>query len=240
MLLGEQKRKADMVEKQLTVHSSQFTGQKEKIINLPLSKKDVMGLNAGDVVLINGLIVTGRDTIHKFLFYERPPKKDIPFNLSGTILYHCGPIVIPLHPPLPSTFTEVRGLKKGGRGNFRVIASGPTTSIRVETYEHRIISSYGLRGIMGKGGMCERTLGAMKKNGCVYFHTIGGAAAYLADRVKRVVDVWKLEEFGVPEAMWLLEVENFPAIVTMDAYGKNLHNDIARKSYNEVKRLIKK
>ncbi len=212
-----------MVERQSAVHSPQSTVKKERIIiNLPLSKKDVMGLNAGDVVLINGMIVTGRDKIHKFLFYERPPKKDIPFNLSGTILYHCGPIV-----------------KKSDSG-YKIIAAGPTTSIRVETYEHRIISSYGLRGIMGKGGMCERTLDAMKKNGCVYFHTIGGAAAYLADRVKRVVDVWKLEEFGVPEAMWLLEVENFPAIVTMDAYGKSLHNDIAKKSYNEVKRLIKK
>ncbi len=202
---------------------------KEKIINLPLTKKDVMGLHAGDVVLINGMIVTGRDKIHKFLFYERPSKKDIPFNLSGTIIYHCGPIVIPPHPPL----------EKGGRGDFRVIASGPTTSIRVETYEHRIISSYRIRGIMGKGGMCERTLDAMKKNGCVYFHTIGGAAAYLADRVKRVVDVWKLEEFGVPEAMWLLEVENFPAIVTMDAHRRSLHSDIAKKSGSALKKLIK-
>ena len=192
-----------------------------KIINLPLTKKDVMGLNAGDVVLINGMIVTGRDKIHKFLFYERPSKKDIPFNLSGTVLYHCGPIV-----------------KKSDSG-YKIIASGPTTSIRVETYEHRIISSYGIRGIMGKGGMCERTLDAMKKNGCVYFHTIGGAAAYLADRVKRVVDVWKLEEFGAPEAMWLLEVENFPAIVTMDAHGRSLHSDIAMKSGSALKKLIK-
>lgn len=210
-----------MVERHSAVRSPQSTVKKEKIINLPLSKKDVMGLNAGDVVLINGMIVTGRDKIHKFLFYERPLKKDIPFNLSGTILYHCGPIV-----------------KKSDSG-YKIIASGPTTSIRVETYEHRIISSYGIRGVMGKGGMCERTLDAMKKNGCVYFHTIGGAAAYLADRVKRVVDVWKLEEFGVPEAMWLLEVENFPAIVTMDAHGKSLHSDIAKKSGSALKKLIK-
>jgi fumarate hydratase class I len=215
MLLGQQKRKADMVEKQFTV-------QKEKVINLPLSKRDVMGLNAGDVVLINGMIVTGRDKMHKFLFYERPPKKDIPFNLSGTVLYHCGPIV-----------------KKSDSG-YKIIASGPTTSIRVETYEHRIISSYGIKGIMGKGGMGERTLDAMKKSGCVYFHTIGGAAVYLADKVKRVIDVWKLEEFGVPEAMWLMEVENFPAIVTMDAYGRSLHKEIEKKSLNNLERLIAK
>ncbi|MDO8747381.1 MAG: FumA C-terminus/TtdB family hydratase beta subunit [Thermodesulfovibrionales bacterium] len=214
-----------MVEKKLKVKNSPASGglkvKKQKIINLPLSKKDVMGLNAGDVVLINGVIVTGRDKMHKFLFYERPSKKDIPFNLSGTILYHCGPIV-----------------KKSDSG-YKIVASGPTTSIRVETYEHRIISLYGIRGVMGKGGMCEHTLDAMKKNGCVYFHTIGGAAAYLADRVKRVVDVWKLEEFGVPEAMWLLEVENFPAIVTMDAYGRSLHNDIAMKSGSALTKLIK-
>lgn len=213
-----------MVEEKLKVKSSPASGglkvQKVKKINLPLTKKDALSFNAGDVVLINGMIVTGRDKIHKFLFHERPSKKDIPFNLSGTILYHCGPIV-----------------KKSDSG-YKIIASGPTTSIRVETYEHRIISSYGIRGVMGKGGMCERTLDAMKKNGCVYFHTIGGAAAYLADRVKRVVDVWKLEEFGVPEAMWLLEVENFPAIVTMDAHGRSLHNDIAKKSGSALKKLI--
>jgi fumarate hydratase class I len=93
---------------------------------------------------------------------------------------------------------------------------------------------------MGKGGMGERTLDAMKKSGCVYFHTIGGAAVYLADKVKRVIDVWKLEEFGVPEAMWLMEVENFPAIVTMDAYGRSLHKEIEKKSLNNLERLIAK
>ena len=209
-----------MVEEKLKVQNSKFKVQQKKIINLPLSKKDVFNLKVGDMVLINGMIVTGRDKMHKFLFYERPLKKDIPFNLSGTVLYHCGPIV-----------------KKSDSG-YKIIASGPTTSIRVETYEHRIISSYGIRGIMGKGGMCERTLEAMKKNGCVYFHTIGGAAAYLADRVKRVVDVWKLEEFGVPEAMWLLEVENFPAIVTMDAHGRSLHKEIEKVSLSNLKKLL--
>src|SRR5574340_85063 len=119
MLLGQQKRKADMVERQSAVRSPQSAVKKEKIINLPLTKKDVMGLNAGDVVLINGMIVTGRDKMHKFIFYEKLSKKDIPFNLSGAVLYHCGPIV-----------------KKSDSG-YKVIASGPTTSIRVETYEHR-------------------------------------------------------------------------------------------------------
>ncbi|MEW6416723.1 MAG: FumA C-terminus/TtdB family hydratase beta subunit [Nitrospirota bacterium] len=189
-------------------------------INLPLTKDAVYSINVGDMVLINGTLVTGRDRVHKYLFNERPSKKELPINIEGTILYHCGPIV--------------RKTKKG----FELIAGGPTTSMRVEMYEHQIISEYGLGGIMGKGGMGKQTLNALKKNGCAYFHTIGGAAVYLADRVKRVVDVWKLEEFGATEAMWVLEVEEFPAIVTMDAHGRSLHEEIEKKSYKEFKRLI--
>jgi len=217
-----------MVTEQLSAISYQLSGKKAKTINLPLTKKDAMKLKVGDVVLINGLIVTGRDKVHKFLFNGKNQKKDMPFNLTGTILYHCGPIVIPPRPPL------VKGM------DYKVIAAGPTTSMRVEMYEHKIISDYGLRGIMGKGGMGEHTLKAVKAKGCVYLHTIGGAAAYLADRIKRVVDVWKLEEFGMTEAMWLLEVENFPAIVTMDAHGKSLHKEVEKKSFLALKKLIGK
>ncbi len=191
-----------------------------KRINLPLTKEDVLSLHTGDIVLINGLIITGRDKLHKFLFNEKPSKEKIPFNLEGTIFYHCGPII-----------------RKTGKG-FNLIAGGPTTSIRVEMYEHQIISEYGLRGIMGKGGMGRQTLNALKENGCVYLHTVGGAGVYLADRVKRVVNVWKLEEFGKTEAMWVFDVENFPAIVTMDAHGRSLHEEIEKKSYREFKRLV--
>lgn len=217
-----------MVNEKLKIKSSKFKVQKEKTINLPLTKKDVLKLKVGDVVLINGMIVTGRDRIHEFLFNEKPLKKDIPFNLDGAILYHCGPIIIPPRPPL----------LKGGWGDYRVIAAGPTTSMRVEMYEYKIISSYGLRGIMGKGGMGKHTLKAMKEKGCVYLHTIGGAAVYLAERIKRVIDCWKIEEFGATEAMWLLEVEGFPAIVTMDADGKSLHKEIEQHSYIEFKELL--
>jgi fumarate hydratase class I len=193
---------------------------KIKKINLPLTKDDVLKLNVGDMVLINGQLLTGRDKLHKFLVNERPLKKQIPFDLEGTILYHCGPII-----------------KKTPKG-FELIAGGPTTSTRVEMYEHLIISKYGFRGVMGKGGMGRQTLNAMKENGCVYLHTIGGAAVYLADRVKRVVDVWKLEEFGMTEAMWVFDVEGFPAIVTMDAHGRSLHEDIEQRSYSALKRLM--
>jgi tartrate/fumarate subfamily iron-sulfur-dependent hydro-lyase beta chain len=194
--------------------------EKNKTINLPLTKAEVLTLKVGDMVLINGQIVTGRDKLHKYLFNKGPSKKDIPFNLEGTILYHCGPII-----------------KKTPKG-FKLVAGGPTTSMRVEMYEHRIISEYGLRGVMGKGGMGTQTLKALKENGCVYLHTIGGAAAYLAERVKRVVGVWKLEEFGMTEAMWILEVKDFPAIVTMDARGKSLHEEIEKISFREFKKLI--
>ena len=195
--------------------------KKAKTINLPMTKDDVLSLKVGDLVLINGKLVTGRDEVHKFLFNEKPSKKQIPFNLQGTILYHCGPII-----------------KKTEKG-FKLIAGGPTTSMRVEMYEYQIISDYGIRGIMGKGGMGRKTMNALKENGCVYLHTIGGSAVYLADRVKRVVDVWKLDEFGMTEAMWVFDVKEFPAIVTMDAHGKNLHEEIERRSYNALKKLVR-
>jgi len=197
-----------------------FNVEEKKIIKLPLTKKDVLSMNVGDRVLLNGQIVTGRDKVHKFLFNERPGIKEIPFNLKGAVLYHCGPII-----------------KKTG-GGFELIAGGPTTSIRVEMYEHQIISDYGIRGIMGKGGMGRKTLKALKENSCVYLHTISGAAVYLADRIKRVAGVWKLEGFGMAEAMWVFDVEEFPAIVTMDAHGRSLHEEIEKISYRELKRLI--
>ncbi len=191
-----------------------------KTIKLPMTEEDVLSLKIGDVALINGRIITGRDKLHKFLFNTRPAKGEIPFDLEGTILYHCGPIV-----------------RKTSKG-FVLVAGGPTTSMRVEMYEYRIISEYGIRGVMGKGGMGDRTLNALRENRCVYLNTMGGAAVYLANKVKEVVGVWKLEEFGMTEAMWVLDVKDFPAIVTMDARGGNLHDKIRRDSHREFERLI--
>jgi fumarate hydratase subunit beta len=197
------------------------TMNKTKIITLPLTEDAARSLHAGDMVFINGLIVTGRDKLHNYLFNEKPPKKSIPFHLEGSIIYHCGPIV-----------------KRTAKG-FQLIASGPTTSMRLEMYEPRIISEYGVKGIMGKGGMGKQTLHALRKNGCVYLHTIGGAAVYLADRVQKVVDVWKFDEFGMTEAMWLFDVKDFPAIVTMDSHGRSLHDELKETSYRELKKLIR-
>lgn len=193
--------------------------RKTKNLELPLTKEEVLSLNVGDMVFIKGQIVTGRDMIHRFLFNERPSKQEIPFNLEGGILYHCGPVM------------------KKTRNGFELVAGGPTTSMRVEMYEYRIIADYGIRGIMGKGGMGRQTMNALKEFGCVYLHTIGGAAVYLAERVKKVLGVWKLKEFGMAEAMWLLDIENFPAIVTMDAHGHSLHEKVKRESGQRFKML---
>lgn len=187
-------------------------------LDLPLSEDDVLGLNAGQLVLLRGRLVTGRDRLHKFLFHERPPREDIPFDLEGSVLYHTGPVI------------------KDGR----VIAAGPTTSIRVEMYEPWVIERYGLRGVMGKGGMGRATLEALRKFKAVYFQTIGGAAAYLADRIKGLEGGWKAGEFGAAEAMWALDVEDFPAVVTMDAHGRSLHDEIERFSRHRLMTLLGK
>lgn len=181
-------------------------------ISLPMDSETVISLKAGDVVSLSGMIVTGRDKIHRFLVEQKPPKTSIPFDLYGAVLYHCGPVI-----------------KKTDEG-YKVVAAGPTTSIRVEMYEPDVIREYGIRGIMGKGGMGEKTRLALKEQGCVYFHAIGGAAVYLADRITRVAGVWKLEDFGTAEAMWGFEVDDFPAIVTMDATGNDIHKEIERLS----------
>ncbi|NJD55917.1 MAG: fumarate hydrolyase [Nitrospirae bacterium] len=191
-----------------------------KSLTLPLSAEDVASLRAGDIILLNGPLVTGRDKVHKYLVEKRPQKTEIPFELAGSVLYHCGPI-----------------MRKTDTG-YNVVAAGPTTSIRVEMYEADVIRQYGLRGIMGKGGMGENTLRAMQEAGCVYLHTVGGAAAYLADRIKKTLNVWLLEEFGATEAMWLFEVESFPAIVTMDAHGKSMHKEIEDLSFGKFKELM--
>jgi tartrate/fumarate subfamily iron-sulfur-dependent hydro-lyase beta chain len=191
-------------------------------VRLPLSAEAALALRAGDLVSVSGTIVTGRDRVHKYLVEHRPPKEAIPFDLAGTVLYHCGPVM------------------KKVEGGYRAVAAGPTTSMRVEMYEAEIIKGYGIKGIMGKGGMGERTRQALAENGCVYFHAIGGAAVYLADRIRETLGVWMLEEFGPTEAMWLFRVEDFPAIVTMDSHGGNLHAEIEKRSMDRFAELIGK
>lgn len=176
-------------------------------------------MKAGDIVSITGQVLTGRDRIHRYLFENMPKREDIPFDLSGAVIYHCGPVMKKLD------------------GEFRAIAAGPTTSMRVEMFTPAIIENYGIGGIMGKGGMGEKTLQALREHSCVYFQTIGGAAAFLADRITGTLGVWKLEELGPTEAMWLFEVKEFPAIVTMDAHGNNIHGEIEKTSFGRLSEL---
>src|SRR5437870_4959614 len=173
----------------------------EKPLVAPIDEEQIRALKVGDVVMISGEMYTGRDAVHSYLM-----KHDAPADLHGSVLYHCGPVVMK------------------DNGSYRITAAGPTTSIREEPYQGDIIKRFGVRAVMGKGGMGKRTLDAMKEQGAVYLNAIGGAAQYYARCIEQVLDV-NLLEFGVPEAMWHLRVKDFPAIVTMDAHGNSLHAD---------------
>ncbi len=182
-------------------------------LQAPISEEQIRSLKVGDVVLISGRMFTGRDAVHAHLMKHEPP-----VDLRGGVLYHCGPVVVkddaaPGAPQLQ------------GEGGWRVTAAGPTTSIREEPYQADILERYGVRVVIGKGGMAGRTLAGLQKSGAVYLNAIGGAAQFYARCIERVAGV-SLLEFGTPEAMWHLDVRDFPAIVTMDAHGNSLHKDV--------------
>jgi fumarate hydratase class I len=184
-------------------------------LTTPLSESAVRALKVGDEVSITGRLFTGRDAVHKYLHEGGRPPAGV--NFAGGILYHCGPVVV-----------------KDENGDWRCVAAGPTTSIREEPYQWQIIRDFALRGVIGKGGMGERTLEACKQHGCVYLHAVGGAAQVLAECIKRVPNVYLLEQFGAPEAIWEFEVAEFPAIVTMDAHGNSLHKEVFAASQAEL------
>jgi fumarate hydratase class I len=179
---------------------------REISLSAPISDEQIRALKVGDVVLISGRVFTGRDAVHAYLMKNPPP-----VDLSGGVLYHCGPVVV----KQPGTDGDT----------WRVTAAGPTTSIREEPYQAEILKRYGVRVVIGKGGMGARTLAGLQASGAVYLNAIGGAAQFYARCIERVVGV-SLMEFGTPEAMWHLEVRDFPAIVTMDAHGSSLHKDV--------------
>jgi fumarate hydratase subunit beta len=209
-----------------------MNSQLTKSINIPISDAEIRNLNIGDSVLLNGILITGRDAVHKwlvdcFIRNTRIPSeedektyKNIQPVLEHGLIYHCGPVV--------SGIPEKR---------YHFVAAGPTTSIREEPYQAEIMRHLNLKGVIGKGGMGSRTLEACQSIPAVYFHAIGGAAALIAERVQKVIAVHKME-FGVPEAIWVIEVKDFPVIVTMDSHGKSLHDNVKQNSKTTLNQLL--
>jgi fumarate hydratase, class I len=200
------------VERMAQAEGFPLTGR-EVVLTAPLSEATVRALKVGDVVLINGEMFTGRDNVHAWLMKNPPP-----VDLHGAVLYHCGPVM----------------LKQGER--WVVKAAGPTTSSREEPYQADVIKRYGVRAVIGKGGMGPKTLAALQEYGAVYLNAIGGAAQFYARTVQDVPGVY-LMEFGIPEAMWRLKVNGFAAIVTMDAHGHSLHAAVEQSTGEELAAL---
>ncbi|HTU17943.1 MAG TPA: FumA C-terminus/TtdB family hydratase beta subunit, partial [Gemmataceae bacterium] len=200
------------------------SGRKAISLHTPLSNADVRKLKAGDIVLLSGTVYTGRDEVHKYLCKGG----DLPILQDG-VIYHCGPVVLEDH----TGGTGVSPVQK-----YRVVAAGPTTSIREEPYQADIIQRYGIKAVIGKGGMGAKTLQACKDHGCVYLHGIGGAAQIYARCVEQVEGVHLKEKFGSPEAVWVLRVKDFPAVVTMDAHGHSLHQEVADTSKGRLQGVL--
>ena len=180
-------------------------------LTFPFTEEKIRALKVGDEVLLSGVVFTGRDAVHKYL--HEGGKLPAGVSLRDGIMYHCGPVMMPQ-----------------ADGTYKCTAAGPTTSIREEPYQWQVIRDFGLRGVIGKGGMGAKTQAACKEYGCVYLHAIGGAAHVLADCVKKERNEYFLKELGSPEAIWELDVVDFPAVVTIDAHGNSLHEEIFKKS----------
>lgn len=191
------------------------TTGREYVLNTPLSEEEVRKLKVGDVVLLNGRVFTGRDALHKYLMTH-----DSPVDLRGAALYHCGPVML-----------------KDEEGHWQVKAAGPTTSMREEPYQGDILRKFGIRAVIGKGGMGPKTLEALQEVGAVYLNAIGGAAQFYAEKIIGVDGVDFLDEFGIPEAMWHLQVKDFLAVVTMDSHGNSLHADVKAASQKRLAEL---
>lgn len=202
-------------------------------ITIPISDETIHSLHVGEPVHLSGVMVTGRDAVHKwmsetFIKKTREPQGDdlqvyeeIKKVLDHGVLYHCGPVVSGI---------DTR--------EYKFVAAGPTTSTREEPYQADVMKHFQIKGVIGKGGMGAKTLQGCVDAPGVYFHAIGGAASFLAQTVQRVLGVYKLEEFGVPEAMWVIEVKNFPVVVTMDAHGESKHSLLDESSGKVLDELL--
>ncbi len=176
-----------------------------RILRTPLSEEEIRSLQVGDIVFLSGVITTARDAAHKRMVEHIRSGKPIPVDLRGGVIYHCGPIV------------------KQHNERIEVISAGPTTSSRMDDFESIIIACLGVRMIIGKGGMGDATIDAMKRYGAVYAAFPGGAGILAASKIKRILGVeWM--DLGMPEALWILEVESFgPLVIAIDSHGQSLY-----------------
>ena len=203
-------------------------------IQIPISDDIIRNLKVSDPVELTGTMITGRDTVHKwmietFIKKTRQPQgddlqvyEDLKSILNGGVIYHCGPVVAGLDTK-----------------QYKFVAAGPTTSIREEPYQADVMQHFNVKGVIGKGGMGAKTLKGCREVPGVYFHAIGGAATLIARSVQKVLRVHKYD-FGVPEAIWVIEVKDFPVVVTMDAHGQSLHDVVAENSGRALKALLEK
>ena len=203
-----------------------------KQISMPISDETIRSLKVGEPVTLSGVMVTGRDAVHKwmietFIKKTRAPQGDdlqvyeeLKKLLNCSVIYHCGPVV---------SGVDTK--------EYKIVAAGPTTSIREEPYQADVMKHFNLKGVIGKGGMGPRTLQGCQDTPAVYFHAIGGAASYIAQTVTKVLGVFKLD-FGVPEAIWVIEVKDFPVVVTMDAHGNSQHAMVDESSKKVLERLL--
>ena len=201
-------------------------------VTIPINDEDIRDLKVGEPIELTGIMLTGRDAVHKwmidtFIKKTREPQDDdlavyeaIKPLLDGGIIYHCGPVVSGLD-----------------TGNYKFVAAGPTTSIREEPYQGDVMRHFNIKGVIGKGGMGAQTLAACEEVPGVYMHAVGGAASLIAESVQKVHGVYKYD-FGVPEAIWVIEVKDFPVVITMDAHGNSLHDEVEQKSKGVLEELL--
>ena len=182
-----------------------------KTLKTPLSESDVRALKAGETVYLDGVIFTGRDEVHIHALEYLEKGKPVPVDFKGAALFHCGPIM----------------RKTGDR--WEAVAAGPTTSSRMNSLEPQFIEKFKPGAIIGKGGMSQPTIDAMKKHGCVYLAITGGAAVLAAKGIKSVTGV-EWFELGMPEAIWIMIADNFgPLTVGIDSHGNSLFADVGVK-----------
>ena len=181
-------------------------------LRTPVSEAEIRKLKMGDLVYVSGTVITARDEAHLKALELHEREETPPVDFTGNGVFHCGPIM------------------KEVDGEWVVVAAGPTTSARMEIFQDKFIETFRPAIIIGKGGMGDRTSAACQKYGCVYGVFTGGAALLAAQGIKKVKEMHWLEELGMPECLWVYEVEEFgPMIVAIDTHGNNLTMDVKEK-----------